>query len=301
MANSASIPEYPGKRPITLSDRDLLTDCFQTLQPIISEFTFANLYLFRHVHNYCLSLLNDSLIVSGTGYDGTPYLLTPLSGDRGSVARRLLDNGNMLYGVDETFFKSELDGYGYQLTADRDNDDYIYLRSDLGNLQGKKYHKKKNRINYFTSRHAFTVEPFSDVHSQSSLRLMERWERARADIYPNAMKAEIAANREAVTLFRQLELTGVVILVEDEVAAFALGESLNNETVVCHFEKADPFMEGVAQLINREYSRNQSDSCIYINREQDLGESGLRAAKNSYHPHSMVRKLRVTLESPLVS
>jgi hypothetical protein len=92
---------------------------------------------------------------------------------------------------------------------------------------------------------------------------------------------------------KQLGLTGVALMVEGEVAAFALGETLNHETVVCHFEKADPFMEGASQLINREFSRVQSDSCIYINREQDLGESGLRAAKNSYHPFQMVRKFRV--------
>lgn len=292
---SISIPEHPGKRAITLSDSALLMSISCTLQPVVSELTFANLYLFRDVHNYYLSYLDESIIVSGTGYDGTSYMLPPLSGDRGAVARKLLDCGNLLYGVDEAFFKSELDGYGYLLTADRDNDDYVYLRSDLSNLQGNRYHKKKNRINYFTSRHDFTVEPFSNHHSHSALRLIERWERTRTGNYSNSLKAEIAANREAVTLFSQLGLSGVVVIVEGEVAAFALGESLNSETVVCHFEKADPFMEGIAQLINREFSRNLPDSCIYINREQDLGESGLRAAKNSYHPYSMVRKLKLAL------
>lgn len=295
IANSENIPEYPGKRQIVLSDRGLLTDCFHALQPVISEFTFANLYLFRHIHNYCLSSLNDSIIVSGTGYDGTPYLLPPLSGERGAVARKLMDCGNLLYGVDEAFFNSELDGYGYLLVDDRDNDDYVYLRSDLSELQGSRFHKKKNRINYFTTRHNYTIEQFTESHSQGAQRLMDRWQHARVDIYGHSMDVEISANREAVCLMRQLGLTGVALIVEGEIAAFALGETLNHETVVCHFEKVDPFMEGAAQLINREFSRAQADSCIYINREQDLGESGLRAAKNSYHPFHMVRKFRVTL------
>lgn len=291
---STNIPEYPGKRPIALSDGDLLKSILGALQPEVSELTFANLYLFRHVHNYHLSILDNSLIVSGTGYDGTLYMLPPLSGDRGVVARKLLDYGHQLYGVDEGFFKSELDGFGYLMIADRDNDDYIYLRSDLSDLPGNRYHKKKNRINYFISRHDFTVEPFSHSHFQSALRLMDRWERTRIGVFNNSLQAEISANREAIALFDQIGLSGVVIIVEGEVAAFALGERLNSETVVCHFEKADPFMEGIGQLINREYSRNLPDSCIYINREQDLGESGLRAAKNSYHPVGMITKFRVS-------
>jgi hypothetical protein len=221
-------------------------------------------------------------------------VLPPLSGDRGAVARKMLDYGHLLYGVDEDFFESELDGCGYLQINDRDNDDYIYLRSDLSDLPGNRYHKKKNRISYFTSRHDFTVEPFSQSHIQSALRLMGRWERTRMGVFNNSLQAEISANREAIALFDQIGLSGVVIIVDREVAAFALGERLNSETVVCHFEKNDPFMEGIGQLINREFSRNQLDSCIYINREQDLGESGLRAAKNSYHPHSMVRKFRIS-------
>lgn len=293
LAKSTNIPEYPGKRPIALSDRDVLVDYFRTLQPQISEFTFANLYLFRHTHNYSLGTLNGSLVVSGSGYDGSEYCLLPLSGDRGASARQLLDLGNTLYGVDENFLNKELEGYGYLAVTDRDNDDYLYLQSDLANLPGRRYHKKSNRINYFSTRHAYSVEPFAEIHKEGAVALAERWERAKNIDRKLSIIAETAATVEAVSLFQELLLSGVVVLVEGEVAAFALGECLNNNTVVCHFEKADPFMEGAAQLINREFSRSQSESCIYINREQDLGDSGLRSAKNSYHPVSMVRKFRV--------
>jgi hypothetical protein len=83
------------------------------------------------------------------------------------------------------------------------------------------------------------------------------------------------------------------VTVEGAVRAFAVGERLNRETAVCHFEKADYFMEGLSQLVNREFARLLFTGCRYINREQDLGEPGLRIAKLSYHPAELVKKFRV--------
>lgn len=290
---SINIPEYPSKRPINLSDKEVLAPFLFALQPVISELTFANLYLFRHVHRYSLSIIDDSVVVFGTGYDDKDYFLPPLSGGRGAAARKLIELGNTLYGADENFITTELEGSRFSIADDRDNDDYLYLQSDLATLAGRKYHKKNNRINYFRSRHEYEVEPFSAIHYKGALTLIERWEQAKDMDKKKSVLAETAATIEAVTLIQELNLSGMALLVDGEVAAFALGERLNSDTVVCHFEKADPFMEGAAQLINREFSRNQTSGCIYINREQDLGDSGLRTAKISYHPVRMVRKLRV--------
>jgi hypothetical protein len=89
-----------------------------------------------------------------------------------------------------------------------------------------------------------------------------------------------------------LGLEGVVVTVMGIVKAFAVGERLNSETAVCHFEKADPFMEGLSQLVNREFSVRLFEECRYINREQDLGEPGLRNAKLSYRPLELIKKFR---------
>jgi hypothetical protein len=289
------VPTYPDVRPLELSDRELLQDHFRLLQPTVSELSFANLYLFRQVHCYTLSILNDSLVVSGCGYDGRPYALPTLSGDRGETARMLLAEGNTIYGADEQFVVEQLSGMGYVIASDRDNDDYLYLRSELAELPGKRFHKKKNRINYFTSRFGYTVEPFSPVHLEAALQLLERWRQVHDDGASRTQSAEAAATREALCLANQLGLSGVVVLTERGVSAFALGEQLSDMTNVCHFEKADPFIEGVSQLVNREYSRSIPGEITYINREQDLGENGLREAKTSYHPVAMVRKFRVSL------
>jgi len=276
-----------------MADKTLLKEHFRPLQPAVSELTFANLYLFRHVHQYALSLFNGSLTIFGTGYDGMPYFMPPLSGNRGETTCTLLDLGNTLYGADEQFVAEYLTGRNYEVISDRDNDDYLYLRSELAELPGKRFHKKKNRINYFTSRYKHSVETFSGKHLESALQFLDQYQEVHGDDRSPSQVTDTAATREGLLLADELGLSGVVILTEKGVSAFALGEQLNDFTAVCLFEKGDPYLEGVAQLVNREYSRFQPAGLTYINREQDLGEIGLRAAKSSYHPAAMARKFRV--------
>jgi hypothetical protein len=93
-----------------------------------------------------------------------------------------------------------------------------------------------------------------------------------------------------------LGFKGGAILIDGKVEAFALGEPLNPRTTVIHIEKANPAFEGLYQLINQEFCVHEWGNTLYINREQDLGEEGLRKAKLSYHPHHFVNKYTIELK-----
>lgn len=289
------IPHYPQARPLVLDDKELLDRIFQVLQPQVSELTFAGLYLFRRAHAYRLTMLGDALVVLGQGYDGRSCFLPPLSGDVAAALKRLLGDGGELYGADEEIVGRYLAGKEVTLEQNRDDADYIYLRQDLAELPGKRFHKKKNRISYFLKRHDSQIEYFAQRHVDGCLELLERWRRLAGDQRNDSLAMEVEAAAEAVAMATALGLEGVVVVVGGAVAAFALGERLNRDTAVCHFEKADPFMEGAAQLVNREFCRMLFGECCYVNREQDLGEAGLRNAKLSYHPSRLVGKYRARL------
>jgi uncharacterized protein len=291
------IPRYPDSRPLALEDKPLLDRLLWELQPRISELAFANLYLFRLVHDYRLCWFSDALVVLGKGWDGHPYFLPPLCGDVAGACRELLAIGRTLYGADDRFLERhfpELDQL--ELTEDRDNFDYLHVREEMAELAGKNYHKKKNRVNYFMLRHRFQVELYEERHLEGALAVLEEWQRVRQAMGPSSLDGEVGGAAEGFRLYRELGLSGVVVLVDGVVKGVALGERLSESTAVIHFEKADLFFEGLYQLLDREFCRLLFTECQYVNREQDLGELSLRQAKLSYHPVELLRKYRVRLK-----
>lgn len=286
-----NIPDWPETRPLCLDDKLPLDNLFERLQPRVSEFTFTGLYLFRKAHTYRISRNNDCIILLGTGYDGSHYAMMPLGVHPVPTISLLVDDGYSIYGAD-TCFVSHLDGTEtYHAKEERDSFDYLYIREELAQLPGNRFHKKKNRINYFTSRHSYTVEMFSPIHHDGCLKLLNSL--SETGTFSTAFVQEQEACREAVTMAERLGLEGVVVTAEREIKAFALGERLNRNTCVCHFEKGDHFIDGIMQLVNREFCRRLFTDCSYVNREQDLGEAGLRNAKLSYHPAELIKKYRL--------
>jgi hypothetical protein len=240
-------------------------------------------------------------VLLGKGYDGASYFLPPLTGAIEEAVGHLLGEGLTMYGADDAFLEKHLQGSGLEVTEDRDSFDYLYLREELAELPGNRYHKKKNRVAYFVRRHDYVIEPYGERYREGSLRLLEEWERVHADAGSGSLALETEATREALGMVGELGLEGLVALVGGEVKAFVLGERLNRETSVCHFEKADPFLDGLYQLIDREFNRLLFTDCRYVNREQDLGVPGLRETKLSYHPVELVKKFRVRLHTHLRS
>ena len=63
-----------------------------------------------------------------------------------------------------------------------------------------------------------------------------------------------------------------------------------------HIEKAFPQIQGAYPIINQQFVEHECKEFTYINREDDLGEEGLRKAKLSYNPVMLVEKFRATLK-----
>jgi hypothetical protein len=191
--------------------------------------------------------------------------------------------------------KTDWKGEGFVAELDRAQSDYIYLTEDLIKLEGRKYHRKRNHIKQFKEKVSYRYIPLTSEWISECLRLETEWcDLRHCEAVPGLFNESMAI-KEAFTHFEELGLKGGTILINGKVEAFTLGEPLNRDTAVIHIEKANSAYEGLYSLINQAFLENQWSGYTYVNREQDLGEEGLRKAKESYFPHHMINKYTITL------
>lgn len=168
----------------------------------------------------------------------------------------------------------------------RDFSDYIYNASDLINLSGKKFHKKKNLFNKFMREYEGRYE-YRNITSKDIndiLAFNKIWCEKNVSKDSDDMAAETRAITLALKNFEKLELKGGMLLVDGKIIAYTLGSKNNDDTFVVQIEKALVEYSGAYQVINNLFAKNNLEGYKYINREEDLGLEGLRKAKLSYNP-----------------
>lgn len=166
--------------------------------------------------------------------------------------------------------------------------DYIYTSGKLQSLAGKKLQSKRNHTNRFRSLYpGYQYVSLSGDTAMQCLELERRWVSSKNPDADNSMSAYDAEYRYmtfALSNWRSLGLTGGAIYVDGTMVAFTFGCPINGDTFDVCIEKADTSYEGAFSIINQEFVRHLPSQYTYINREEDLGNPGLRQAKSSYHP-----------------
>ena len=296
-------PQFPSFKPLELADREVIQPRLWAYQPQTSELTFTNLFIWRT--HYCVSwsAAGDWLIFI-CGHDHRPFALPPVGPEpRAHICRRVVTWLKEEKGAADPVIDRADKGLaeemaalpGFAVESAPAQFDYVYRTEDLIHLAGRNYHDKRNHLNSFRRSYRASYEPLAAVHLTDCFALAESWcrlKRCREDL--NLM-GEWDAVREALKHFQALELAGGVILINGRVEAFTLGELLNRGTAVIHIEKANPEIRGLYPAINQQFCEHAWSETTFVNREQDLGEPGLRAAKESYNPHHLVEKFRISL------
>jgi hypothetical protein len=298
------VPQFPSFKPIGIEDRDLIDSKLREYRPETSELNFTNMFIWRSHYGFEWSLYGDWLLViganSGNGVQALPPVGPP---SRVEVTRMLLEWMREERNIPEpridradVRLASELErSGGFVAEPVRDHFDYVYLTEDLTALAGKTYRAKRNHLNYLLRSYSIVYEPITEAHVDACLGLAENWCTLRRCEDDLNLVGEWDATREALSYLRALQIKGGVILINEKVEAFTLGERLNEETAVVHIEKANTEIRGLYNAINQQFCEKQWSDTRFINREQDLGEAGLREAKLSYNPDHMVEKFRIGL------
>jgi hypothetical protein len=298
-----AIPLFPEFIPISYEHRNEMQHHLPMTIDGVSEYTFANLYLFRRRYQYKVSRVQDkTLIISGiqppdiknqSGGDFATkekrFFCTPSAVPGRGILEELFKTHDYWKGIPDSLLtpdRERMEGWGITFTEDRDNFDYLYLRTDLAELPGKKYHKKRNLVNLFHANYKnWDAKPLTAELIPTALEIVDKWR------IQKGFDGDFIAATEALEQFDGLFLEGMVYWVEGSPAAFCLGEFLaRGNMFTIHFEKALEDYKGIYQFVNQHYAAALPEKYIHINREQDLGDEGLRQAKMTYRPCGFVRK-----------
>lgn len=301
-----SIPAFPELADLDRSHQGVLEDLLRDLQPSTSELTFTNLYIWRHAYGAQVTRLGEVVCVLSWRADPEDSFLLPLLGPGAGVEQvNLCLDLLAAHGHDAKLARvdqSGLDRLGltpsaFDIQPDRNNWDYVYSVPDLIDLPGDRYRDKVIHLKSFTHRFQYEYRRITPDLVPACQDLQDLWcDEKHCDLH-SGLRAEGRAVKEVLEHLEDLHVTGGAILVNDRVQAFTLGEPLNADTAVIHIEKASPDLHGAFQAINREFLMHEWSDYAFVNREQDVGEPGLRQAKESYHPVRMVEKFVVRRKS----
>lgn len=180
----------------------------------------------------------------------------------------------------------------------REHWDYVYSVQELIKLGGNRFHKKKNLLSQFLKTYDYDYHPLTADCIEEVLQMQLEWCQWREAECDATLEAENHAIARVVKNWDRLpNLLGGAIRVEGRMIAYTVAEALDDSMLVIHFEKGHTGFKGVYQAVNQMFLEHQGQNFEFVNREQDLGDDGLRKAKMSYNPTRFLKKCRIAVHA----
>lgn len=296
--------ELTFRRP-ALEDRNTIRKHLSERKLRGCERTFANVYLWARFYEEGWAEINGTAVFR-IGKEGAYSYTYPIgAGDRKKTIELLMEDAKehgypfQMHAVSEGEME-ELESYFpgmFQVEWSRDTEDYVYETEKLIHLSGRKYHGKKNHLNQFKASYPdWTYETITEENVEECFQMALNWRNANGCESDPEKNQEMCVALNSLRLFRELELKGGLLRADGKVVAFTLGEPVCDDTFVVHIEKAYAEIRGAYTMINQQFLEHEVSSYLYVNREDDTGDEGLRKAKLSYRPAFMVEKGTVTIK-----
>lgn len=286
-------------KDLTVEDKDTITSFTMNSCRRNCDLSFSNLCSWRFMYNTKFAVIDNFLVFKFWLHGRVSYMMPVGQGDpEKELIEKLIEDSQLegeplrLMGVCQGMKKrlNDILPGKFEFTTNRDYSDYIYLRSDLATLTGKKFQPKRNHINRFKKEYTYKYVPITPDRVQECLYLEAEWCKANDCDKQDGTGNERQAIVFALEHFEELGLSGGILYANDKIVAFTFGMPINKETFGVHVEKADTTVEGAYAMINFEFANHIPETFTYINREEDLGIEGLRKAKLSYQPETILEK-----------
>ena len=287
-----------------------LSVLFHGAQTLGSDTSTVNLYLLCDKYNTEVALADGVLFryyrgntENRQGY-GFPIAAHGLDGEKAlallrlDAERRGIPLAFCLCDERQTKVLNELCNVRWR-SFDGDSD-YIYKRESLAQLSGKKLHAKKNLVNRFWRLHPEAeYRAIGKGNIADALSVAEQWFAEKAEGGDEADMKELLRIRRGAELWEALGFFGGVLYTGSVPVAMTMASAVSLQCIDVHFEKAVGAFaaDGAFAAINQAFASSEAATpYAYVNREEDMGVSGLRKVKEAYRPAFKVEKYYGTAE-----
>ena len=210
----------------------------------------------------------------------------------------------------------------------RGDSDYIYSAEGLATLAGNLYKKKRNHVSRFNRTYSdYEIRPLTPENFADALTVEKSWlnietlgessdtdcectcecrEAAWAERSEDEKSrlSEYCAIREALEHVDALGMKGAVLYVEGKPVGMTIASEILPGVWDTHFEKViDEYaVNGGYAIINKLFAeRLVAAGARLINREEDINIEGLRKAKLSYYPQTILDKTHAVVDGETLS
>ena len=291
-------------KPIEAGDIMRLTPLFCQRPNKTCDSVALDSFIWRHYYNVQFAVRDDKAILWLMEENGVKHSAMPMCREEDlpryfyetvEYFNKVLKKPFKIYLADEEAvdYLKLRESDQFVVTEQEDLKDYLYDGEAMRKLSGKKLHKKKNHLNAFLKeyegRYEFRRLCCSD--RDAVWQFLDKWRERKGDEVEAHLDYEVAGIHEILKncSFLDVKMSGVYI--DGQLEAFTIGSYNPVENMaVIHIEKANPEIRGLYQFINQQFLVHEFPDVALVNREDDLGQEGLRQAKMSYNPCGFARK-----------
>lgn len=313
-----------------LSDRVAVANAVADSGYTGSDASFANIFLLRKKYGMQIALQDGFLFRYYNGQGSRRGYAFPLGTGEPQAALKLIvedarESGRPLEFclVDEPraqILRENFDTLHFE--ENRGDSDYIYFAEGLASLAGNQYKKKRNHVSRFNRTYSdYEIRPLTPSNFDDALAVEKSWlkieklddlanpdcectceceEAAWAERSEDekSRHAEYCAIVEALENFDALGMKGAVLYVGGVPAGMTMASEIAPGAWDIHFEKViDEYaVNGGYAIINKLFAeRLVAAGAKFINREEDINIEGLRKAKLSYYPQTILDKSHIVI------
>lgn len=290
-------------KPLTLEDIPLVRPYFAYTLSRACDNTVGGTFMWRDFFSTEFAFFNDTVIFKVIYFNGVTAFSMPLGRDIEGSLEQIAAYCERR-GIETVFCtaaKEDAELYGrhfdIELAQENDWSDYLYNAEDIATFSGHRFNGQRNHINFFLREHpdwSFRALDDGNIAEVRNFYLLS----PLIDAKDTPVFAEEQAKVfEVLDNFALYGMPGGALYAGGVVVAFAVGETVG-DTLHAHIEKADASVRGAYQMIAREFARMYAVGEVkYINREEDVGDEGMRRSKLSYHPCEIIEKFTVKVKS----